>query len=399
MQNHGSGAGPLQGIRVLDLSRALSGPYVGRIFADLGADVVKVEPPRGDESRLVAPHHDRGMSALITFANVGKRGLCIDLRQPGAADLVLDLAATADVLVENFRPGVMDRLGLGWELLHERNPRMVQLSVNGFGSDGSAAGRRAYAPVVHGETGLVESQAASAGTDIAPFREHWGDTVASLHGAVAALAALRTAERTGRGERVEVAMFDALLSTCSEALNLLLAEPDDRWVNPILDAGPNGRIATTGAVQHVWASVARIVPELDDPAPPGADRTTKARARFAALERSAAEQPSRDALLAKLDDAGIGAGPVLPMGEVLRGPLATERGLLVEVDDRRGGTRPVVRPPARFSEGRNEVAGPAPQLGEHGREVLAEWLGYDASRIGALEAGGILLSPEGAEGS
>jgi CoA:oxalate CoA-transferase len=194
-------------------------------------------------------------------------------------------------------------------------------------------------------------------------------------------------------------MFDALLSTCSEALNLLLPEPDDRWVNPILDAGPNGRIATTGAVQHVWASVARTFPEIEDPAPPGESREVRARARFAALERWAANQPSTDALLARLDEAGIGAGPVLPMAEVLRGALARERELLVEVDDRRGGTRPVVRPPARFSDSRNEVAGPAPRLGEHGREVLSEWLGYEPSRIGALESGGILLSPEGAEGS
>lgn len=388
-----SGA-PLAGIRVLDLSRALSGPYAARILADFGADVVKVEPPGGDESRLIAPHHDRDMSALLTFANAGKRGLCIDLREPGAAEVVIDLAAAADVLVENFRPGVMDRLGLSWETLRERNPRLVQLSINGFGSDSSAAGRRAYAPVVHGETGLVESQAAHAKSEVASFREHWGDTVASLHGALAILAALRTAERTGRGERVEVAMFDALLSTCSEALNLLLPEPDDRWMNPILDAGPNGKIATTGAVQHVWAALARVEPALEDPAPPGADRAAKARTRFAALERWAAGQPSRDAALSRLDAAGIGAGPVLPMGDVLRGPLADERELLVEIDDRRGGTRAVVRPPARFSESRNEIAGPAPRLGEHGRAVLTDWLDYDASTIGALEAGGILIRPE-----
>jgi CoA:oxalate CoA-transferase len=379
---------------VLDLSRALSGPYAARILADLGADVVKVEPPGGDEARLVAPHHDRDMSALLTFANAGKRGLCIDLRQPGAAEVVIELAGAADVLVENFRPGVMERLGLGWDVLHERNPRLVELSINGFGSDSSAAGRRAYAPVVHGEAGLVEAQATHASSSIASFREHWGDTVASLHGALAVLAALRTAERTGRGERVEVAMFDALLSTCSEALNLLLPEPDDRWMNPILDAGPNGAIATTGAVQHVWAALARVAPELDDPAPPGADRATKASTRFAALERWAASQPSRDAVLARLDAAGIGAGPVLPMRDVLRGSLADERELLVEIDDRRGGTRPLVRPPARFSESRNEISGSAPRLGEHGRTVLTEWLDYDAARIGALEAGGVLLPPE-----
>jgi crotonobetainyl-CoA:carnitine CoA-transferase CaiB-like acyl-CoA transferase len=386
--------GPLDGVRVLDLSRALSGPYAARMLADLGADVVKVEPPGGDESRRIAPHHDRDMSALITFANVGKRGLCIDLRQTGAAEVVLDLAEAADVLIENFRPGVMERLGLGWEALHERNPRLVALSVNGFGSDSSAAGRRAYAPVVHGETGLVESQATAWGTEVVPFREHWGDTVASLHGALAILAALRVAEHTGQGQRVEVPMFDALLSTCSEALNLLLPEPDDRVMNPILDAGPHGKIATTGAVQHVWAAMARVSPELSDPAPPGADRATRARTRFAALESWAAAQESREAVLARLDEAGIGAGPVLPMTEALTGALATERELLVLVDDRRGGTRPVVRPPARFSASRNAIAGPAPRLGEHGRAVLSEWVGYDTSRIDSLEKGGVLLQPE-----
>ena len=385
--------GALDGIRVLDLSRALSGPYAARILADLGADVVKVEPPGGDESRLTAPHHDRDMSALLTFANAGKRGVCIDLRRPGAADVVLALADTADLLVENFRPGVMERLGLGWDTLHARRPRLVQLSINGFGSTGPAADRRAYAPVVHGETGVVEAQATHAGTAVGSFREHWADTVAALHGALAALAALRTAERTGTGQRVEVPMFDALLSICSESLNLMLPEPDDRWMNPILDAGPNGRIATTGAVQHVWLSLARVVPELEDPAPPDADRPAKARARFAAIERWAAAQPSQHAVLARLDEAGIGAGPVVAMDEALRGPLVTERGVLTEVDDRRGGTRPLVRPPARFSRDRNEIAGPAPRLGEHSREVLADWLGWDAERIDLLERERVLLPP------
>ena len=127
-------AGPLSGVRVLDLSRVIAGPYVGRLLCDLGAEVIKLEPPTGDESREIAPKHDRGQSWMFTFANVGKRSIALDLGKPGAPEVLIALARVCDVVIENFRPGVIERLGLGWERLHAESPRAVLLSINGFGS-------------------------------------------------------------------------------------------------------------------------------------------------------------------------------------------------------------------------------------------------------------------------
>ena len=134
--------GALAGLLVLDCSRVLAGPYAGRLLADLGAEVVKLEPPAGDEIREVAPKRDRGMSGLYTWANVGKRNVCLDLAKPEGRAVALELAARCDAVIENFRPGVAERLGLGWEAIRARNPRCVVVSVNGFGSDSSWRERR-----------------------------------------------------------------------------------------------------------------------------------------------------------------------------------------------------------------------------------------------------------------
>lgn len=191
-------------------------------------------------------------------------------------------------------------------------------------------------------------------------------------------------------------MFDATLASHSEAGNVLIEPPDDRVMNPIFDAGAHGWIAVGGAAQHVWAGLTGAFPaELPDPTPPGAALAQKAAARHDAVARFLAAQPSLDAALEKLARAKLAAAPVVTPKEALTGPLARERGLLVQVDDRRGGTRPVVRAPARFSATKNEVRGPAPRLGEHGAELLRELLGFDDARVRALTESGALLFPEG----
>lgn len=382
--------GPLLGIRVLDLSRVIAGPYAGRMLADLGAEVIKVEPPAGDESRQIAPRHDRGMSAAFTFANAGKQGIAVDLGRPGAADLILDLVRASDVVIENFRPGVLERLGFGWERLHRVNRRAVLLSINGFGRDSAWAGRRAYAPIMHAVSGILHDQSQYSKQPVAQRNEAHADTISALHGVVATLAALRVAAATGEGQHVEVPMFDAVLTTYTEVLNALLEPPDDRIMNPIYDAGPHGAIATGGSGQHVWRSVAAAHPELTDPTPPGADLATKVRLRHEALERWMAAQPTREAVLDKLAHARIACAPVVPLREATTGPLAQERSLLVEVDDRRGGRRPLVRPAARFSASGHHIRGPAPRLGEHNRDVLRHVLGYGDERVQELEAAGVL---------
>ncbi len=222
-----------------------------------------------------------------------------------------------------------------------------------------------------------------SGEPVAQINEAHGDTTLGLHGSIALLAALRVAEATGVGQHVEIPMYDAILGTYSESNNALLTKPDDRVMNPIYDAGPHGVIATAGAARLVWRLLAESW-AIQDP-DPGADLEAKKKLRHRAIEAWMTEQPSRDVILEKLAAAGVASAPVVPILDALTGPLAKERDLLVQVDDRRGGTRPLVRSPARFSATRNEIRGRSPRRGEHNREVLAEVLGYDEAKISDLE--------------
>jgi crotonobetainyl-CoA:carnitine CoA-transferase CaiB-like acyl-CoA transferase len=374
---------------VLDCSRVLAGPYAGRLLADLGAEVVKLEPPAGDDSREVAPKRDRGMSGLYTWANVGKRNVCIDLAKPEGRALAQGLAARCDAVIENFRPGVAERLGLGWEALRARNPRAVLVSVSAFGADSSWRARRGFAHVVHAAAGVLHDQAQRSGQPVAPLAQAFGDVATALHATIALLAALREVARSGEGQHVEIAMFDATLASYTETVFALLDPPEARDTSLLFDAGPHGSLAVAGARPHVW----RLLRErhaLPDPAPPGAPVAEKARLRTRAIEAWLASQPSPEALVAAVEAAGLACAPVTPLRDALTGPLARERALLAEVDDRRGGRRPVVRSPWRFSRSQAGVRGPAPRRGEHNAEVLREILGYDTARIEALRAAGVL---------
>ncbi|MBW2698613.1 MAG: CoA transferase, partial [Deltaproteobacteria bacterium] len=235
-------AGALQGVRILDLARVVAGPYVSRICADMGAEVIKIEPPEGDQARLIAAKHDIGMSAFYHYVNVGKRGISLDLSKPEGVRIVLDLVKCCDAVVENFRPGVMDRIGLGWDSIHAANPRTILVSVNGFGSDSSWREQRAYAPIVHALSGVLHDQSEYSGLPVAQINDARADTNAALHATVALLAALRVAEATGSGQRIEVSLYDALLASYSQVNSALLSDPDDRVMTLIYDAGPHGAV-------------------------------------------------------------------------------------------------------------------------------------------------------------
>ncbi|MGA0840835.1 MAG: CaiB/BaiF CoA transferase family protein [Pseudomonadales bacterium] len=210
--SRGQGSYPLEGLRVLDLSRVLSGPFAGRMLCDLGADVVKVEPPEGDVTRIWG-RVVGGVPGYYHQQNAGKRNISIDLRAPGARALVLDLARQADILIENYRPDVMPRLGLGWDVLHAANPRLIMLSISGFGRGGPESERPAYAPVIHAELGLMRRAMRRGGTPPRDLPLSVADTNASLHGLVAVLAAVIARQQTGRGQHIDMAMVDATLVT------------------------------------------------------------------------------------------------------------------------------------------------------------------------------------------
>jgi len=380
---------PFDDVRVLDFSQVLAGPYAGRLFAELGADVIKVEAPGGDLTRAIAPKRDRGQSGLYTWANLGKRNVCIDLQRPEGRALALELVRRSQVVIENFRPGVAARLGIDWQAVHASNPRAVMVSVSGFGSDSPIG---AFAPTLHAATGLIEYQARKAAAPrMVNLPDASADVTTALHAMIGILAALRGAERTGVGEHLELAMYDAVLASYSETPFELLDPPELREEPPPYDAGRNSPLVVAGPPQHVWAELSRAF-GIADPAPAGAELAEKARLRHEALERWMAAQPSLEALLQRLEEAEIPCAPVVSLREALEGPRGRRRGLLVEVDDRRGGTRRATRLPYRFSRSEVRARRPAPRRGEHNAEVLRDVLGLDESRIVAYGAAGVLLA-------
>jgi len=201
---------PLSGIRVLDLTRVLAGPHCGRMLSDLGAEVVKIEPPDGDLTRFSAPRAG-SLATYFVQQNAGKRCMSIDLSTVEGADLLIRLAEKSDVLLENYRAGVMDRLGLGYDVLASRNPRLVYASISGYGADGPWVQRRAYASVIGAESGLTRMQGDSRGGDFANDPWSHADTYTALETSSAILAALLRRERTGRGDRIDVSMAETML--------------------------------------------------------------------------------------------------------------------------------------------------------------------------------------------
>jgi crotonobetainyl-CoA:carnitine CoA-transferase CaiB-like acyl-CoA transferase len=385
---------PLAGLKALDFARVLAGPFAGRLLSDLGADVVKIEPPDGDVTRqwgrVVA-----GLPGYYFQQNAGKRNISIDLRAPGARDLVLALVRRADVLIENYRPDVMPRLGLGYETLREANPRLIMLSISGFGQGGPESHRPAYAPIVHAEIGLMERAQRRTGLPRHDLPLSVADTNAALHGLVALLAAVILRERTGVGQHIDIAMVDATVATDDQLQYDLEASegtaplPSDTW-----DTGA-GPILVSGDFRYLWRLLTRRlgVPEV---ATPDMDLPTKIAARRAAVAAFMRDLASFEEVEATLARINVAWGRVRPAAEVRQQPTLIHRGSIVEVDDRAGGVRPLAQSPYRWSSARSGVKGPAPHRGEHNREVLAEWLGLTDAEVAELHAAGVLQRDEAA---
>jgi CoA:oxalate CoA-transferase len=381
---------PLSGIKVLDFTRVLAGPFASRILSDLGADVVKVEPPEGDMTRHIG-RKINDISGYFTQQNVGKRAICVDLGQPGATELMLELAAKADVVLENFRPGIMAGFGLGWEQLSAVNPKLVMLSISGFGQEGPERDRASYAPIIHGEVGLLDRQQHVDGTELPrDFALSIADTYTALHGMVGLMAALSYTQRTGIGQHVDLAMINAMFFTDDYAH---FALDHGRVTNPggqVFDA-TGGPIMLAGDEKWYWR-VLNTKAGLADPTPAGADLDTKIRMRRQAIAEWLVSFPDRASLVAKLNEINLAWGNVFDHREVFERQASVEaRQVLTSVDDRAGGSRRVTNTPYRFSGLEAGVRGPAPYRGEHNVEAISDWLGDDAVDIEALHAAGVLL--------
>ncbi len=387
---------PLAGIKVLDFTRVLAGPFVSRMLSDLGADVVKVEPPEGDMTRLIGRKINE-LSGYFTQQNVGKRAICVDLARPGAADLMLELAARADIVLENFRPGIMASFGLGWQQLSAVNPRLVMLSISGFGQTGPERDRASYAPIIHAETGLLERQQSVTGAEGAQdFALSIADTYSGLHGLVGTLAALSYAQRSGIGQHVDMAMINAMFFTDDYAHFQLEHARVLNGGGQVFDA-TGGQIMLAGDEKWYWR-VLNTRAGVVDPTPDGADLETKIALRREAIQAFLVSFPDRASLIAKLNEVNLAWGDVFDHREVFdRQGSVDGRQVVTTVDDRAGGERRVTNTPYRFSAAEAGVRGPAPYRGEHNYDAVTDWLGDQTPDLGLLHDAGVLLQDEHAQ--
>ena len=384
---------PLAGLKVLDFSRVVAGPYATRMLSDLGAEVLKVEPPEGDVTRKLGKI-DQGVSGYYLQLNIGKKNICVDLRAEGARDLIHKLAAQADIVVENFRPGVMDKFGIGWDDLSKVNPRLVMLSISGYGQNSAERGRAAYAPVLHAEGGIIARQAEMGGGKPTDMQFAMADSYSSLHGIIAILTALRVLDQTGEGQHIDLAMVNVLHSADDYAHFAL----DDIWPKApetlVWDAPEERQILITGDMKWLWIMFS-TKDGLQDPTPQGADVPTKVRLRMEAMERHIRSYDSFDALIAALDRLNLAWGEVFPFGpEVYEQPSVKANGVVVDVTDDEGNPRRTIQSPYRFANMKSGIDADSKtaKRGEHNVAALRDWLDMDEQEISALAESKALVS-------
>lgn len=374
-------ASALDGLRVIDLTTHLSGPYCAMILADHGADVVKVERPEGDDIRRVPPFVG-GESAPFMLWNRNKRGVVLDLKQPDDRAALLALIDEADVVLENFRPGTMDRLGLGWETLHARNPRLIYGAISGFGQTGPDAGRGGFDLVAQAMSGLM---AMNGPKDGPPHRLPIAisDVTAGMFLAIGVLMALEARHRTGQGQRVETSLLEAALSmqVYEAAQYLATGTRPERLGQAHRGSSPyqmfqtaDGHIVIGGASQALFLRLCAIIerPDLaDDP------RFATNAARVAHNDELVAQIGARLGArpsawwLARLEEAGIPAGPVRTHDEVFADPQVLARGMVAEVEHAKAGRVRTLGVPVKLDATPGAVRRPAPTLNEHGAAIRA----------------------------
>ncbi len=395
------GQPPLSGLRVIDFTRVVAGPFGTQILGDLGAEVIKIENPQGgDDSRHVHRGPDRsGETTMFMSLNRSKRSVAVDLKSEEGRQVILDLVATADILVENFTGSVMRRFGLDYPSIKDRFPRLIYCSVSGYGRGGSNADAGGYDSPLAAETGLVSLNKYPGGTPI-QLGVQYVDLSTGLNSAIGVLAALYSRTVTGRGQHVDIAMFDSGLANLSYQGAEWLASGTEPLLFPPQGFGPNGMFPTADGHLIMTCSNDKMFhrlcndvvqkPEwLEDPRFSTMTERQKHQDEF--LEEANAVFSTRPgAAWSKLCKAsGIPCGAVRSVGEALLSEEAKERGLVFGLEHPTEGIAPAIAQPHRFSETPVRYATP-PLLGQHTREVLTELLGYDEARIAELSAKGAI---------
>ncbi len=397
-------AGPLAGLKVVELAHIMAGPVAGLMLADMGADVVKVEKlPGGDDTRRMVPPRVGSESAAYLMMNRNKRGIALDLKHAGGKAVLTRLVAGADVLIENYRMGTLDRLGFGFEAVHALNPRLVYCSLSGFGRTGPYAARGGFDLVAQGMSGLMSITGEGPGRAPVKVGAPVSDITAGILAAMGILAALQARATTGRGQLVDTSLFEAgivhtfwqsaiALATGTAPGPLGSAHPLNAPYQAFATA--DGWINVGAANQAAWL---RLVDALDAPELAADPRFTTNAARMenlpalvAALDPHFRRRTTAD-WLDRFEKAGMPAGPVLDINAMLADPQTRARGMVVETEHPLLGRVATLGAPVKFSDTQAAVLRAAPLLGQHTREVLAE-IGYAAAEIDALVSAGAVAA-------
>jgi crotonobetainyl-CoA:carnitine CoA-transferase CaiB-like acyl-CoA transferase len=393
---------PLEGIRILDLTRVLSGPYCTMLLGDLGAEVIKVERPgEGDDTRSFAPPFQGDQAAYFLSINRNKKSITLDMKSEQGKEILWRLLDLSDVLVENFRPGAMERLGFGYEAVTNRRPAIIYCSISGFGDGGPQKDRPGYDVIVQGEAGIMDLTGPrdgpphKVGTSIA-------DLVSGLTAVQGILAALYTAKIDGRGQRVLVSMYEAVaaLLTFNASIYFATGNAPRRRGNEHATIVPyetfeasDGWINLGVANDDIWRRFCAAVGTAElatDRRFANAPDRVRNRDALVPLIKTVIKQRSRDEWLKLLDDSGVPCGAIRTVAEVCDSEVLRARGMIAEMPHASAGNVKGIKSAIHLSETVLDTYTAPPKLGEHTNEVLTRLLGYSSDKVNALRREGVV---------
>ena len=398
---------PLTGIRVIDYSHFLAGPFMGRCMAALGAEVIKVERPKSGDAGRAHPHFKNGQSGYFLQQNMGKQGLCIDMRDKRGLAMMHKLVDTADVFIENYRPGALDRLGLGYKALSARNPKLVYCSVSAYGHTGPYADRPGFGLIAEAMSGAM-AQVGTPGEAPPLLRMPLADMYTGIYGVAAINAALLGRVTSGLGQHIDLALYDCMVSMHDYAVQRYFmsegtlvpqqtgsAQPDST-VYGVFEA-KDGYLVIAAQVDDAWKGLATLIGgtalAMDERFAKAAARNANYAAAMDIVRSWTRAQPSRNACLEALDAAGVPSAPVQNIDEVVKDPQMLARGMLVEQNHPVLGKVVLPNLPFRFSGCDTTIRTPAPLMGQDNRRIATS-LGISVEEIDAMVNEGVLYAEE-----